>query len=61
MAKEINVGMVFYFGHKNTPNKVTRVINMQNHNQFSHRVYLKGPRGGEYIAYVRHDGSCVKI
>lgn len=61
MENIIYVGKTYYFGHRNTPNKVTKVIDMPNHNQFVAQVYLVGPRGGESVAYVRKDGSCVKI
>ena len=52
---------VYYFGYRKTPHKVTRVIPLENHNLYIARVYLEGPRGGEYTAYVRKDGSCRKI
>lgn len=55
------VGTVYYFGHRKTPNKVTRVIPTPENNQYPAIVYLVGPRGGESRAYVRKDGSCRKI
>lgn len=51
----------YYFGAKRTPNKVTRVVPLDGHSQYVARVYLVGPRGGEFTAYVRKDGSCRKI
>lgn len=60
-AAEINIGKVYYFGWKKTPNTVTRVTPLPNHAQYIARIELKGPRGGKFVAHVRHDGSCRKI
>jgi len=60
-AADIEIGKVYYFGHRRTPNTVTRVIPLENNNQYVARVYLKGPRGGEFVAHVRDDGSCRKM
>lgn len=60
-AADINIGKTYYFGYRRTPNTVTRVIPMDGNSQYVAQVYLKGPRGGEFIAHVRHDGSCRKI
>lgn len=60
-ARDIAIGTKFFFGYRRTPNTVIRVIPMQNHSQYVAQVYLRGPRGGEFIAYVREDGSCRKI
>lgn len=57
----IEIGKTFYFGYRKTPNTVTRVISLENNSQYVARVYLKGPRGGEFVAYVRPDGSCRKM
>ena len=60
-SADIKIGKTFYFGHRRTPNIVTRVIPLDNNNQYVARVYLKGPRGGEFVAHVRKDGSCRKM
>ena len=60
-AANIQVGNTYYFGHRRTANVVTRVIPLENNSQFVARVYLKGPRGGEFVAHVREDGTCRKI
>lgn len=60
-AADIQIGKQFFFGYRRAANTVTRVIPMPNHNQYVAQVYLRGPRGGEFVAYVREDGSCRKI
>lgn len=60
-GSKITIGKTYYFGHKRTPNTVTRVIPLENNAQYAARVYLKGPRGGEFVAHVRLDGTCRKI
>jgi len=57
----IEVGNTYYFGHRRTPNTVTRVIPLTGNSDYVARVYLKGPRGGESAAYIRKDGTCRKI
>lgn len=51
----------YYFGAKNVPHRVTRVVPLEGHSQFIAKVYLCGPRGGESIGFVRADGSCKRI
>ena len=60
-AADIQVGKAFFFGHRQTPNIVTRVIPLENNSQYVARVYLKGPRGGEFVAHVRENGTCRKM
>lgn len=60
-AADIQIGKTFYFGHRQVPNTVTRVIPMEANNQYVARVYLKGPRGGEFVAHVRENGTCRKM
>lgn len=60
-ASDINIGKTYYFGHRKTPNTVTRVIPLDNDATYVARVYLQGPRGGKFIAHVRHDGTCRKM
>jgi len=59
--QEIEIGKVFYFGYRNTPNTVTRVTPLENDVQYIARIELQGPRGGKFVAHVRKDGSCRKI
>lgn len=58
-VKTFNVGDTIYFGWKRTPNTVTRVA--EGNSQYPQFVYLRGPRGGEYRAFVRRDGSVRKV
>lgn len=60
-ARDIAIGTKFFFGYRRTPNTVTRVIPLCDNSQYVAQVYLRGPRGGEFVAYVRGDGSCRKI
>lgn len=60
-AQDIQIGKKFFFGYRQTPNVVTRVIPLENNSQYVARVYLKGPRGGEFVAHVREDGTCRKM
>lgn len=60
-ADSIHAGKVYYFGHRNVPHVVTSVVPVERNVQFVAKVCLKGPRGGESVAYVRADGTCRKI
>jgi len=61
MTNQIEIGKVYYFGHRRTPNTVVAVTPLNSHNQYVARIVLAGPRGGEFVAHVRRDGSCRKI
>ena len=60
----LSVGQKVYFGHRKTPNTVTRVIPWDGPKRADGiiaTVYLQGPRGGEYRANYFEGGRCRKI
>lgn len=56
-----HIGKKYYFGWKRTENVVTAVYPVDGNNQYIAWVTLRGPRGGEFRAFVRHDGTCRKM
>jgi hypothetical protein len=52
---------VFYFGYRRTPSKVVSMVRLESNSQYIGRAELVGPRGGRFIAFIRHDGTARKI
>lgn len=54
----VEIGKIYHFGWKKTPNKVIKVGAPYPNGNVP--VTLKGPRGGEFQATVFVDGRCRK-